>query len=210
MVRRLVESGVDVNLRGGVNELTPLHVAVEYNHPAIVTYLLARGADVNAPDRRLNVPLHATKSREAAQLLVEQGAEVNAQNDFGETPLFQQRDPQIIALLLENGAQVNCVCNSGETPLHKVLASAAYPYLFGAAANSAHAMAAVGQIVALLVAHGADVNAATRKGATPLHYACRDAALETVALLIQSGANVNARSAGVYDGAPLHIAVEAK
>lgn len=196
IVRGLLEAGVDVNLRGGVNELTPLHVAVEQSHPAIVAYLLARGADVHARDRRLNVPLHAAQSREVAQLLITQGAEVNAQNDFGETPLFQQRDPQMVALLLENGAEVNRACNSGETPLHRVLASA--------------------EIVALLVAHGADVNAATRKGATPLHYACRDAApetgvLETVALLIENGAAVNALAAGgVYDGAPLHIAVEAK
>lgn len=211
MVRGLVEFGVDVNLRGGVNELTPLHVAVEHNHPAIVAYLLERGADANAPDRRLNVPLHAAKSCEAAQLLIEQGVDVNAQNDFGDTPLFQQRDPQIVALLLENGAEVNIRCNSGETALNKGLTSAAYPYQFGAAADSAHAMAVVGQIVALLVAHGADVNAAAGKGAAPLHYACRNAALETVALLIENGAAVNARAAGgVYDGAPLHIAVEAK
>lgn len=211
MVQQLLEAGVDVNLPGGVNALTPLHVAVEQNHPAIVAELLARDAEVNAPDRRLNVPLHAAKSREVAQLLIAQRAEVNAQNDFGETPLFQQRDPQIVALLLENGAEVNVVCDSGETPLHKALTSAAYPYLFGAAADSDSARAVVGQIVALLVAHGADVNTATRKGATPLHYACRDAALGTVALLIEHGADVNARAAGgVYDGATLHIAVEAK
>ena len=211
MVQRLLEAGVDVNLRGGVNELTPLHVAVEHNHPTIVADLLTRGADVNARDRRLNVPLHAAKSREVAQLLITQGAEVNAQNDFGETPLFQQRDPDIVALLLENGAQVNRGCNSGETLLHRALGSAAYPYQFGAAADSDHARAVVGEIVAVLVAHGADVNAATRKGATPLHYACRDAALETVALLLENGAAINARAAGgAYDGAPLHVAVEAK
>lgn len=210
MVRGLVEAGVDVNLRGGVNELTPLHVAVEQNQPAIVAYLLECGADVNAPDRRLNVPLHTAKSREVAQLLIAQQAAVNAQNDFGETPLFQQRDPQLVALLLENGAEVNLACDSGETPLHKALNSAAYPTLFGAAIDSNQALAVVGEIVALLVAHGADVNAAARQGATPLHYACRDAALETVARLIQSGADVNARSAGVYEGTPLHIAVEAK
>lgn len=210
MVRSLLESGVDVNLRGGVNELTPLHVAVEQDQPAIVAYLLERGADVNAQDRRLNVPLHAAKSREVAQLLIAQGAEVNARNDFGETPLFQQRDPQIVALLLEGGAEVNLRCNSGETALHRVLTSAAYPYVFGATADSAQALVVVGQIVALLVAHGADVNAAARKGATPLHYACRDAAPGTVALLVQRGADVNARASGQYDGAPLHVAVEAK
>ncbi len=211
MMRGLVEAGVDVNPRGGVNELTPLHIATEYNHPALVAYLLARGADVDARDRRLNVPLHAAKSREVAQMLIAQGADVNAQNDFGETPLFRQRAPQIVALLLESGAEVNTQCNSGDTLLHRVLASAAYPYLFGATSDSDHAMAVVEQIVALLVAHGADVNAVARKGATPLHYACRDAALETVALLIQSGADVNAQSSnGVYNGTPLHVAVESK
>jgi len=215
MARMLLEKGVDVNLRGGVNELTPLHVAVEQNHPDIVACLLERGAGVDARDRRLNVPLHSAKSREVAQTLIAHGADVNAQNDFGETPLFQQCDPDIVALLLESGAQVNIQCNSGETPLHKTLASAAYPYVFGATADSNQALAVVGQIVALLAAHGADVNIAARKGATPLHYACRDAAPvsgapETIALLVQSGADVNARSSGLYDGTPLHVAVEAK
>ncbi len=210
MVRMLLEKGVDVNLRGGVNEITPLHVAVAENHVDVVVCLLERGADVNARDRRLNAPLHSAKSCEIAQTLIAHGADVNAQNDFGETPIFAQRDPKIIELLLENGAQVNVACNSGETPLHRALQSAAYPYRFGAMADSDHAIAVVGQIVALLVAHGADVNAAARKGATPLHYACRDAAVETVALLVQNGADVNARSSGLYDGVPLHIAVEAK
>ncbi|HNT78324.1 MAG TPA: ankyrin repeat domain-containing protein [Anaerolineae bacterium] len=213
MTRMLLEKGVDVNLRGGVNEITPLHVAVAENHADIVACLLERGADVNARDRRLNVPLHSAKSCEIAQALIAHGADVNAQNDFGETPIFAQRDPQIVELLLENGAQVNIQCNSGETPLHKALTSAAYPYLFdpsGDSRASDKALRVSGEIVARLVAHGADVNAAARKGATPLHYACRDAAVETVALLVQNGADVNARSSGLYDGIPLHIAVEAR
>ncbi|MDY0094758.1 MAG: ankyrin repeat domain-containing protein [Candidatus Vecturithrix sp.] len=213
MVRRLLDKGVDVNVRGGVDEFTPLDVAVAENHPDIVADLLERGSDVNAPDRRLNVPLHSAKNCVIAQMLIAHHADVNAQNDFGETPLFAQRDPHIVELLLDNGAHVNARCNSGETPLQRVLASAAHPYVFGSLETGngfARAQAVSATIAALLVAHGADVNAATRKGATPLHYACRNNAVETIALLIRNGANVNAQSSGLYRGAPLHIAVEAK
>lgn len=209
MVRRLLDKGVDVNVRGGVNEFTPLDVAVAENHPDIVAGLLERGADVNAPDRRLNVPLHAAKNCAIARMLIAHHADVNAQNDFGETPLFAQRDPQIVELLLDNGAHVNVRCNSGETPLHSALKSVAYPWVLNGN-DFAGAQAVSGAIAALLVAHGADVNAATRKGATPLHYACRNNDLETITLLIRNGAHVNAQSAGLYHGAPLHIAVEAK
>lgn len=126
MVRRLVEKGADVNLRGGVDELTPLHVVVAENHPPIVAYLLERGADVNVQDRRLNVSLHAAKSCEIAHMLIDHHVDVNARNDFGETPIFAQADPDIVALLLQNGAEANVRCNSGETPLHKAIKRAAF------------------------------------------------------------------------------------
>jgi uncharacterized protein YwqG/ankyrin repeat protein len=213
MVRTLLDRGVEVNLRGGVNEITPLHVAVAEDHPAVVALLLERGADVNAPDRRLNVPLHSVRGCEVARMLIAHQAAVNAPNDFGETPIFKQHHPEIVQLLLENGAHVNVRCNSGETPLHMALKSAAYPYRVDPSNDgspSDEALRASGRIAALLVAHGADVKAAARGGATPLHYACRAGALETIALFLRSGADVNACSSGLYDGTPLHVAVEAK
>lgn len=84
-----------------------------------------------------------------------------------------------------------------------------------------HLAAALRQVGAarLLLAHGAAPNAANRRGARPLHYACdarphgttpdrRTQAAALIALLAQGGAELDARDAGGV--APLHRAVRAR
>ena len=57
-----------------------------------------------------------------------------------------------------------------------------------------------------LIDEGADVNAATADGSTPLHAACQEARTEAVRLLISSGARADPRQ---WDGiTPLLIACE--
>mmetsp|Transcript_40033 Transcript_40033/g.129604 ORF Transcript_40033/g.129604 Transcript_40033/m.129604 type:complete len:254 (-) Transcript_40033:140-901(-) len=51
--------GVDINARGlGARGLTPLHVAAERGHPALVELLIKAGADLNAADGAGATPLH--------------------------------------------------------------------------------------------------------------------------------------------------------
>jgi ankyrin repeat protein len=47
-IARLLQSGENVNERGGVNDWTALMHAVHKNQPAAVRALIAAGADVNA------------------------------------------------------------------------------------------------------------------------------------------------------------------
>ena len=48
----------------------------------------------------------------------------------------------------------------------------------------------------MLIAKGAEVNAKTESGWTPLHWAARNSAAEVAKLLIAKGAEVNAKSEG--------------
>ena len=47
------------------------------------------------------------------------------------------------------------------------------------------------EIVRLLIAHGADVNAQSREGKSALMFACDEDNLEVVKILLEAGANVN-------------------
>ncbi|MCC2333779.1 ankyrin repeat domain-containing protein [Cellulomonas wangsupingiae] len=133
--------------RGGYAEQTAL--AFDACPDDLARWLVAQGADVDAPDRWGNTPLHtrARSGRSTIDVLLELGADVHA-----------------------DGATVG-------TPLH-------------AAAASLHA-----ENAALLLAHGADVDARNRDGLTPLELAlrsCSNIDLERAApfarLLLDAGA----------------------
>jgi len=76
----------------------------------------------------------------------------------------------------------------GSTPLH-----------LGSAAGH-------GDVVELLIAKGADVNARRNDNRTPLHTACRAGHKDVVELLIAKGADINARDN--KDQTPLSLAKE--
>lgn len=87
LVRWLVESGADINMRDYYHR-TPLH------HHAMrisgdLTIFLELGADVDAQDKYGNTPLHmaAEKSPLAVRQLLDGGANVLTKNDSDETPL---------------------------------------------------------------------------------------------------------------------------
>ena len=99
----------------------------------------------------------------------------------------------IVVYALIAGLVVCVVCwdctknDDGWTPLHK----AAYE--------------GYREIVELLIAKGADVNAKTKYGTTPLHTASDSGYKEIAELLIAKGADVNAQ--GITGGTPLDSAV---
>jgi ankyrin repeat protein len=83
----------------------------------------------------------------------------------------------MMKLLLKAGASAGAPTNTGYNPLH-------------AASNHGKQRAA-----SLLLAHGADVNAATiPEGFTPLHYAAQNDHLEAMGVLLRAGASLTAVS----------------
>lgn len=92
----LLEAGVDVNTRDRLTHRTPLFAACspagEEVSPALVTRLLAAGADANAVDACGQTPLHALAmlppspaSAQVKALLLQAGAQEAQQDVFGKT-----------------------------------------------------------------------------------------------------------------------------
>ncbi|MBC8471713.1 MAG: ankyrin repeat domain-containing protein [Planctomycetes bacterium] len=109
-----------------------LHQAVADGDIEQVKLLIAKGADVNAKDKRGYAPqapgqtplFHAASGghKEIAILLIAHGADVNAKMaDHSWTPLLDAAcagHAQVVKVLLENGAKVDVGDNYGYTPLY--------------------------------------------------------------------------------------------
>jgi ankyrin len=156
---------------------------------AAVRTLIAQKADVNAPGTDGSPALHwAVRVDDAAtaRLLLGAGADVTLANRYGLTPMAiaaSNGSPSMIGILLDAGADVNAPDPAGDTPLMSVIRAGrldAATLLLdrGAKVDATDAtyqqtalMVAVREnhpeIVKLLIARGAVVNARTRVGRTP-------------------------------------------
>jgi ankyrin repeat protein len=171
-----------------VDGRTPLHLAAQGGHAAAIELLVARGADVNAPDEAGQTPLHHMvlwcTDREVVGRLLAYGAELNARDRHGVTPLLLAADcvwtPQhswgdhqgLVEFLLERGAALD--------------------------AWSATILNRPEELTALLQADPALVNARQRAklslpvGATLLHHAADRGYREVAEVLLERGADVMA------------------
>ena len=195
-VKALLQAGADpkaTTARGA----TPLGLFAAGNKdPGTLRALLEAGADLNAPDPRTgSTPLHtaaAVGTAEGVKVLLEAGANPNALDRNRKTPWDRARGREAL-----KGSDV-----------YRRLASAtsAHPQLDCAGWNTiAFFEAAESSEVARCLEAGADLNARSAGGWTPLHVATVYNPPAVVKVLLDAGADPNARSG---DGrAPLHMAV---
>jgi ankyrin repeat protein len=234
VVRRLLDSGTDVNARDADGN-TPLILASFYAGPECVGLLTENGADVNAANRAgATALIRAATSPEKTRLLVAAGAKVRVRTALGNTPLIlaarRAGNSRTVQFLLDHGADATERNDAGVGP---VLAAAAsgdgetVRLLLDAGAkaddfpkwNQARAPdVAAGfrtplmwaayhndvRMVRLLLERGADPNQPTYFG-NPLSHACWSGSLEAAEVLLARGAKVHARDA-VADFTPLHWA----
>ncbi len=192
-----------------------LIAAVKERDTATTRALIQQNIDVNSPQADGATALHWAVHRddlETAKLLIRAGANVNAINDFGVMPLSlacTNGNAAMAEALRKAGAESNAILMTGET----LLMTAAYAgdldtvdvlLKHGADANAKEPvrqqtalMWALGEkhpgVAQKLVEHGADINATTTLGFTPLLFAAREGDLESTKLLLDNGADPNTR-----------------
>jgi ankyrin repeat protein len=181
----------------------------------MVQLLLARGANVNATDDEegqtaLMDPVD-NGDADMVQLLLARGANVNAINNSGSTALMKAAsngDADMVQLLLARGADVNATDNDGQTALMKACVSSQVSRNPRKKSKGKKKRKRSSQvypegpdrvdIVQLLLARGADVNATDNYGQTALMVASMNGEADIAQLLIARGANVDATDE--YDG----------
>jgi ankyrin repeat protein len=170
--------------------------------PAPETKPVEPVAGAKAPDISIHKAAGAGNIEAVKQHLAA-GTKVDAKNDRGRTPLYDAAydgHQEIVELLITAGADVNANSDNG-TPLDTAIRGnyreiADLLLKHGGKYGSIRTAAGGGDIEAVkeFLAAGADVNAKSKFGRTPLHYAAGFGQKETAELLIAKGVNVNAKN----------------
>lgn len=154
-VRELLDSGVNVNMRGP-DRNTPVMEAAYAGHAETVKLLLERGADLSVKKRDGATARTLTSNSQVLEMFKNLDALVTTAGEGNETAVKD---------LMRKGTPLNALNGSGEAPLH----TAAW---FGRT-----------EIVKLLLANGANPELKKADGASPLDLASGRNHPEIVALL---------------------------
>jgi ankyrin repeat protein len=92
VVRALVERGAPLAMQFPDETRSLLHAAAEGDNPALISWLIEQGAELELADHEGRTPLHFAAKRHAARAvdtLLAAGAQVRARDDRGQTPLHR-------------------------------------------------------------------------------------------------------------------------
>ena len=164
----------------------PLYYAALCGFHDLVEHLITNHPqDVNADGGYYVRPLVAALAGEyfhTADLLRHNGATVDVRDRYGRHPLhaaaFSGNFDVVRTLIEYDPTNIDARSEGGSTPL--LSASGGHHFKDGS-------------ILRLLLEHGADINAQSRGGRTPLHWASTYKTLEAVRVLLENGADVEAK-----------------
>ena len=175
-------------------DATPLLMAAQTGHLALVKFLLEMGADKDEANVHGATALFmAAKNGHlmVVRCLLEQGAEKDRAANSGSSPLCmaaKNGHAAVVRYLVEQGADKDKAANNGVTAL------------FVASQKGYEA------VVRNLVEHGADKNKPNKGGETPVYMAAKKGHLAVVQYLLEKGANKDvAKDRGAT---PLHMAAQ--
>lgn len=227
----LVKNGADVNVASDSGSTPLLYAVSHIgnkNDIRIIEYLLKNKADVKVKDNENDTVLFELCRNKDVDLnlvkkIIKAGAPVNTFRDDTFTPLtyaLYNKNIPLVKLLVENGADVNLkdgdgrwplndACSIGDLSLVKLMVSKGasvtvsddeYKYTplhLAIRSDSEDSL----KLVKFLVEKGADVNAVTKSGYTPLIYAGRNwtSGLEIIKYLAGKKADVNAAANDGYN-----------
>jgi len=193
----LIAAGADVNAIDAAGQ-TPLDWAVGGNYKETADLLRKHGGKTG---EELSIHKAAEAGNiEAVKQHLAAGTDVDAKDMIGTTPLHLaawEGHKEVVELLIANGADVNAKDKDGTTPLDRAIKDKKISDLLrnhGGKYSSIHIPSVAGNVEAVteFLSNGADVNAKTKLGQTPLHMAALAGHKDVVELLISKGADVNA------------------
>ncbi len=209
LVQELIDKGADIEALDLYGKRALMHAAV-YGHINVVTLLLDRGADINATDQGGNTALWwANKEKpDLIRLFLERGAktDVRGYNDrsvISGAVIRGQLD--VIKMLLKADAPVEspdkigrsalqAATDAGQLEVVKFLMEEKRPDVnyrdreFGETPLMCAAKSGSGEMVRLLISHGADVSVKDNRHQTALHFAAGKANCEAIAALMENNA----------------------
>ena len=200
MVQRLLEAGANPNTALLAGE-TPVMVAARSGSPASVEQLLAKGANVNAHATRGQTALMwavAQQHADVVKVLLAHGADIHARSDvWSEVMAVSPHGHLDYNRAIPHGSDTALMfaARVGDVASAKLLVSAGANVndadAWGVSATAMAAHAGHGELVAFLLEHHADPNAAA-PGFAALHAAIMRRDEPMVGALLAHGADANA------------------
>lgn len=129
IIQRMEENGLSANF-AGLNGEPILNNAVLNNSLRLIQFLIAKGADLNAPGLQKRTPLHNAANRgdpEILELLLKaEGIDKNPEDDEGKIPLRWVSNDELIPLFRQYGCNFDEPDNEGMTSLGAAIYSEDY------------------------------------------------------------------------------------
>ena len=169
------------NLATYSNRPNPPAASEGVGHLDVARLLLEKGADPNAPYTKTVPPRQAQGNINVAA---------------GATPLYRAVrgiDLAAVQLLLESGANPSQPLEDGSTPM-MAAAGLGAPRGGDEEVTEASGRSEPVDVMKLLIAKGADVNAANQAGLTPLHFAAQRGSDRVIEFLASQGARFDVRN----------------